>query len=282
MTARDTKLIQYLNEAYGKEKQLETALEAHIAMTTRASYRERLRRHLAETKRHAREVERRIKKLGGVAEVVPLPGPEAISRGASSAVELGARALAAAQGPLHAVRGTGEQEKMLKNAKSEYSEEHEEIATYSAIEQLASDLGDRETRDLVKAIRREEERMASFLAKLIPSLTRAVVQEEVPASERAGRPRSSKRRSRAGAASTSRRAGSSAGRASAAGAAAPRAGSKGAAKRTGAAKRSAAAKRTSAAGATTTGKKRAVAKGTSARRTEPRSVARRASASRSA
>ena len=32
---RDTKLIQYLNEAYGKKKELETALQAHIAMTTR-------------------------------------------------------------------------------------------------------------------------------------------------------------------------------------------------------------------------------------------------------
>ena len=42
LTARDAKLIQYLNEAYGKEKQLETALEAHIAMTTRAPYRKRL------------------------------------------------------------------------------------------------------------------------------------------------------------------------------------------------------------------------------------------------
>ena len=30
VNARDAKLIQYLNEAYGKEKELEHALEAHI------------------------------------------------------------------------------------------------------------------------------------------------------------------------------------------------------------------------------------------------------------
>ena len=36
-SAGDAKLLQYLNEAYGKEKQLETALQAHISMTTRAS-----------------------------------------------------------------------------------------------------------------------------------------------------------------------------------------------------------------------------------------------------
>ena len=33
---RDAKLAQLLNEAYGKERQLELSLEAHIAMTTRS------------------------------------------------------------------------------------------------------------------------------------------------------------------------------------------------------------------------------------------------------
>ena len=33
LSTSDTKLIQYLNEAYGKEKELETALQAHIEMT---------------------------------------------------------------------------------------------------------------------------------------------------------------------------------------------------------------------------------------------------------
>ena len=62
-TIRDAKLVQYLTEAYGNEKQLEAALEAHIAMTSRAAYKKRLRQHLTETKRHAREVEKRIKRL---------------------------------------------------------------------------------------------------------------------------------------------------------------------------------------------------------------------------
>ena len=45
------------------------------------------------------------------------------------------------------VRGVGEAEKMLKNAKTEYFNEHEEIATYTAIETLAEQRrrqGDRE------------------------------------------------------------------------------------------------------------------------------------------
>jgi len=38
---------------------------------------------------------------------------------------------------------------------------------------------------LARSIRRDEERMAKFLAGQIPVLTRAVVSEEVPASKRA-------------------------------------------------------------------------------------------------
>src|SRR3954463_7568468 len=85
-TARELKLIQYLNEAYGKEKQLETALAAHIQMTTRAPYKKRLQQHLKETREHARQVSRRIKALGGKAETVELPGPGAVT-GAAQAVQ---------------------------------------------------------------------------------------------------------------------------------------------------------------------------------------------------
>ncbi len=186
LSARDGKLVQYLNEAYGKEKELETALQAHIGMTTRAPYRKRLREHLTETKRHARELERRVKQLGGAPQAVPIEGLGPLARGAGAAVEIAGRAAAAAKGPLHALRGTGEQEKMLKNAKTEYADEHEEIATYTAIETLAEALGDTYTAKLARAIRREEQSMASFLERQIPVLTKAVVQAEVPPAQRRG------------------------------------------------------------------------------------------------
>ncbi len=184
LSAREMKLVQYLNEAYGKEKELETALNAHIAMTTRAPYKKRLREHLTETKRHARVLEKRVKTLGGTPHTVPIEGSEALSKGAGAAVEIAGRAAAAAQGPLHAIRGTGEQEKMLKNAKSEYADEHEEIATYTAIETLAEALGDDDTAKLARAIRREEESMARFLQRQIPALAKAVVQAEIPPAQR--------------------------------------------------------------------------------------------------
>ena len=196
INVRDAKLVQYLNEAFGKEKQLETALEAHIAMTTRDTYKKRLKEHLRETKSHARDVERRIKQLGGQAEAVSLPGPDVVGEAAARVQEVAQRGAALAKGPLHAVRGTGEQEKLLKNAKSEYSDEAEEIATYTAIETLAQNVGDRETARLARAIRRQEERMSSFLERLIPQLTKAVVQEEIPPAFRngAGRRRASSSR----------------------------------------------------------------------------------------
>ena len=72
LKAADAKLIQYLNEAYGKEKQLETDLQAHIAMTEgKDTYKKRLQDHLKETKAQSKNLERRIKKLGGKAELGP-------------------------------------------------------------------------------------------------------------------------------------------------------------------------------------------------------------------
>jgi ferritin-like metal-binding protein YciE len=182
LTARERKLIQYLNEAYGKERELETALKAHISMTTRAPYRKRLQEHLQETRTQAKALERRIKALGGHAEAVPLPGPDAVGRLAGAAL----KGAALAKGPLHALRGTGEAEKMLKNAKTEFADEHEEIATYTGIEALATALDDEETVALAREHRRQEERMAAFLARTIPQLAKAVVREEVPARDRAG------------------------------------------------------------------------------------------------
>jgi ferritin-like metal-binding protein YciE len=170
----DVKLAQYLNEAYAKEKELETALEAHIQATTRAPYKKRLQQHLRETKDHGRQVERRIKAITG-------GGPGALERLTGQAL---GQAKSLAKGPLHFVRGTSPAEKMLKNAKTEYWNEHEEIATYTAIETLAEQVGDTETAKVARAIRRDEERMASFLERQIPTLTKAVARDEIPAAQR--------------------------------------------------------------------------------------------------
>ncbi len=209
LLARDAKLIQYLNEAYGKEKELETALQAHIALTTRDAYKKRLKEHLKETKAQAKGLERRIKQLGGKAEAVPAPGPEVLAEAAGAVQSAANKAVAAAKGPLHAVRGTSGPETMLKNAKTEYSDEAEEIANYNAIETLAEAVGDRDTVKLAREYRRQEERMASFLDRTIPQLTKEVVRAEVPSDQRAKR-RAGGSRGRSSSSSPKRRSSSSA------------------------------------------------------------------------
>ena len=180
---RDAKLVQLLNEAYTKEKQLETALQAHVQVTTRDDYVQRLKDHVKETRSHATQVSRRIKQLGGNPETVSLPGPEGLTKAAESVSDVVGKAKAAAQGPLHAVRGSGEQDKMLRNARTEYQEEAHEIATYTVIESLATAVGDTQTAKLARDILRQEERMQQFLAELLPQLSVDVAHDEIPVSE---------------------------------------------------------------------------------------------------
>ena len=66
----------------------------------------------------------------------------------------------------------------MKNARIEYFNEFEEIATYTAIETFAEAVGD-ETAKLAKHPARRE-RMAGFLERQIATLARAVAREEVP------------------------------------------------------------------------------------------------------
>jgi ferritin-like metal-binding protein YciE len=202
MNARDLKLVQWLNEAYAKEAELEADLTAHITLTQKDSYKKRLRKHLSETKDHKKRVGSRIKKLGGSASAGPnVPGvPEAVG-------EVAGKTVAAVKGQLGTARAavTNQTETHLRNAQEELREEHVEMAIYSRIETLATEVGDRETAQLAKGIRRDEERMAKFLDGELTRLVKEVVRSEIPRDQRATRKRSSRSR----ASSRSRSSGSS-------------------------------------------------------------------------
>src|SRR4051794_23595308 len=183
---RDAVLVKYLNEAFGKEKQLETNLQALIA---RADNHKALKKgfqdHLKVTKNQARELQKRIKALGGKAEPGPdLPGPDAVSEVGSRVTEVANRALAAAKGPVQMLRGTGEADNMLRNVRDAFWNEAEEIGHYNVIERVAEKLSDRETVQLAKRFRREEERFQKFLERQIKTLAGEVIKQEVPARER--------------------------------------------------------------------------------------------------
>jgi ferritin-like metal-binding protein YciE len=215
LTARDAVLVKYLNEAFGKEKQLETVLQAQIGRTQNKTIKKRLREHLTETKAHARGLSSRIKALGGKADAGNLPGPEALGEAVGAVTSLANKAAAAAKGPMQVLRGTGVADNELRNMRDAFWNEAEEIAHYTVIEAVADKLGDKETVKLAKAIRREEERMQAFLGRQLSTLAGAVVREEVPARERkpAGS-RTTRRRASSRRTSSSSRAASSSSRAS--------------------------------------------------------------------
>src|SRR5579864_7219484 len=183
LNERDSKLVQWLNEAHAKEAELEADLTAHIALTEKQSYKKRLRQHLTETKDHKRRVAQRIKQLGGTASTGPqVPGvPGAVGEAAGKAV-------AAVKGQVGAARAvvTSQAETHLRNAQEELREEHVEIAIYSRILTFAETVGDRETAQLAKGIRRDEERMAKFLGLSAPA--RLVSGARPPGRDRAAAP----------------------------------------------------------------------------------------------
>ena len=170
-SAATDKLLQYLNEAHATEHGLTRTLEAHIAVTPRGSYRSGLEKHLTETRKHAERLERRMSELGASRNVIQM--------GIGVVESLVGQALALSKTPIDLVRGSGGEEKLLKNAKDECATEALEIATYDALERLAIGVGDKKTAELAASIRGDEERMLANLRKEIPKLADAVVRAEV-------------------------------------------------------------------------------------------------------
>ena len=163
--------MQYLSEAHATEQALVTVLQSQIAMTPGGSYRNGLESHLRETRDHATRVQRRLDELG--------QGSSPIQAGVGLVQSVVGQALALGKTPLDLVRGTGGEEKVLKNAKDACATEALEIATYTAIERLASSVGDKATQALADSIRADEQKMLDRILREIPKLTEAMVRSEI-------------------------------------------------------------------------------------------------------
>jgi ferritin-like metal-binding protein YciE len=171
MNASKQKVVQYLTEAHASETALVRVLQSQIAMTPRGSYRSGLETHLSETRNHAARVSRRL---------------ETLDRGSNPLMavvgfweDLVGQTLALGKTPFDLLRGSGGEEKVLKNAKDACATEALEIATYTAIERLARAVGDEETAKLAASIRADEEKMLQRILREIPKLTDAVVGADV-------------------------------------------------------------------------------------------------------
>jgi len=171
MSQSEKKVAQYLNEAHASELGLVQVLQAQIAMTPRGSYRSALEKHLDETRGHARRIDRRLGDLGQSGN----PWQTAMGW----AEDALAQAFALAKTPFDLVRGSGGEEKVLKNAKDVCATEALEIATYTALEHLARGVSDETTAKLAASIRSDEEKMLARVMREIPKLTAAVVGADV-------------------------------------------------------------------------------------------------------
>lgn len=171
MSESRQKVLQYLDEAHAAEVGLTRELQSQIMMTPRGSYRSALEVHLRETREHARRLQVRIGELGR--------GRDPLAMLVGLAESALAQTLALGKAPLSMVRGTGGEEKVLKNAKDAYASEALEIATYTALERLAGAVGDTTTAKLAASIMEDEQKMLERVLREIPKLTDACVRAEL-------------------------------------------------------------------------------------------------------
>jgi ferritin-like metal-binding protein YciE len=171
MKASEQKVAQYLVEARASEDALVRVLQSQVAMTPTGSYRSALDKHLDETRRHSARIADRLKEIKA--------GSNPILSVVGFWEEVAGQALAFGKTPLDLLRGTGGEEKVLKNAKDAAATEALEIATYTALERVARSVGDEKTAKLAAEILAEEERMLTRILREIPKLADAVVGADV-------------------------------------------------------------------------------------------------------
>ena len=175
MPSPQQKIVQYLNEAHATELALTRVLQSQIAMTPRGSYRIR-----------ARDAPRRDRAItptaSRAASATSSQGGNPLLAVVGFAESVVGQVLALGKTPLDLLRGSGGEEKVLKNAKDAAATEALEIATYTAIERLARAVGDDETAKLAASIRADEEKMLERVLREIPKLTDAVVGADIDGS----------------------------------------------------------------------------------------------------
>lgn len=171
MKASQRKVVQYLTEARATEDALIRVLQSQAAMTPHGSYRSIVESHLRETREHSRRVGERLQQLG--------QGANPVASVVGFWESLLGQTLALSKTPFDLIRGTGGEEKVLKNAKDACATEALEIATYTALERLARSVGDEETAELAVSIREDEEHTLDRIMHELPKLAEAVVRAEI-------------------------------------------------------------------------------------------------------
>jgi ferritin-like metal-binding protein YciE len=156
-------IIAWLSDAHAMEQSLTRVLQQHIKDARDApEMRERLERHLDETRRHAERVRSCLELLGTTPSTM-----KALAGGAMGMIE---------------GMSTGMfRDERVKNAIADYAMEHFEMGCYSALAAAADDAGFAEIARTCREIFGEEADMADWYEEQIPEIARMHLQQSAAA-----------------------------------------------------------------------------------------------------
>jgi ferritin-like metal-binding protein YciE len=168
MSPSSAPVAHYLREAHELELELVRTLQSQIAASSRGAHRTALEAHLEETRSHATRVRERLARLEGGEDAGVVRAGLGLVQGVAGQL------LAFTRTPIDLVRGSGSEERVLRDARDACAAEAYEIATYATLERVARDAGDTTTATLAATIRRDEEAMLQRLLDGLDDLARAV------------------------------------------------------------------------------------------------------------
>lgn len=153
------KIVAWLKDAHAMERSLEAALSAQAKHASDdPELRDRITRHIEETRRHATLVETALRRYGA---------------DTSTLKDTLGRTQAAFQGMMSSAAG----DTRVKDVLTGIGAEHFEIACYRSLEAAARELADEATASMCQEIIRDEEAMAEFLEDQLPRVTRMELNE---------------------------------------------------------------------------------------------------------
>ncbi len=151
-------LVTWLNDAYAMEQSLEETLKRQVGqMKEMPEAQEMIRRHAEQTKDQGERVKGCIESLGGK-----------VSHTKS--------ALGNMMGAMQGMSTGPAKDKALKNALMDYAAENFEIASYRSLVEAARQLGRDDIAGVCEGILHEEEQMARWVEKQIPTMTQMELQ----------------------------------------------------------------------------------------------------------